>query len=160
MPNLVPKLVHDYIAIFHITNYLGLQWRNRLTPQHLSELTGQTIVAMMRISVLIKPFLPDQQILNNMHEGDGFSAETVGKSSLLWVCLVKITGPAIVWLASSDFWKVPLESHLIWWVAGSNLAKVKNDYSCSNKLNNKSKNLKLISRYLEWIPLSLHRKAH
>ena len=31
--NLVPKLAHDFIAIFHVANYLGLKWRNRLIPQ-------------------------------------------------------------------------------------------------------------------------------
>ena len=37
--NLVPKPVHDYIAIFHVTNYLGLQW---VIPQLRvsSDLTG------------------------------------------------------------------------------------------------------------------------
>ena len=43
-PNLVPKLVHNFIAIFHIPNYLGSQWRNRLIPQLRvsSDLTGHT----------------------------------------------------------------------------------------------------------------------
>ena len=31
--NLSPKLVHDFIAIFQLPNYLGSQWRNRLIPQ-------------------------------------------------------------------------------------------------------------------------------
>ena len=31
-PNLVPKLAHNFIAIFHISNYLGSQWPNRLVP--------------------------------------------------------------------------------------------------------------------------------
>ena len=39
-----------------------------------------------------------------MHEGDGFSAKTVGKN--LFHC--KNAAPAMVWPASSDFWKAPL----------------------------------------------------
>ena len=30
---LFPKLVHNFIAIFHISNYLEPQWRNRLIPK-------------------------------------------------------------------------------------------------------------------------------
>ena len=39
-----------------------------------------------------------------MYEGDGFSATTVGKS--LFHC--QNAAPAMVWTASSDFWKAPL----------------------------------------------------
>ena len=39
---------------------------------HLSELTGQTIPVVMRISLLIKTVQPISQILNIMHEGDSF----------------------------------------------------------------------------------------
>ena len=44
LANLVLKLVHNFIAIFHIPNYLGSQWRNRLIPQLRvsSDLTGHT----------------------------------------------------------------------------------------------------------------------
>ena len=47
---------------------------------HLSELTGQTLSAVMRISLLIK--LPTQisQILNGIQEGDNVSAKNLGKS--------------------------------------------------------------------------------
>ena len=44
------------------------------------------------------------QTLNNMHEGDGFSSKTLGKS----LCNCKVTGPAVVLPASPDFWKAPL----------------------------------------------------
>ena len=37
------------------------------------------------------------QILMSMHEGDGFSVKTLGKS-----CFVKMTGPAMVRPARSD----------------------------------------------------------
>ena len=39
-----------------------------------------------------------------MHEGDGVSSKTLGKS--LFNC--KMTGPAVVLPASPDFWKAPL----------------------------------------------------
>ena len=42
-----------------------------------------------------------------MHEGDGLSAKTLEKSRVH--LLSKLTGPAIVWLASSDKWKAPFE---------------------------------------------------
>ena len=47
---------------------------------HLSELTGQTLSAVMTISLLIK--LPTQisQILNGMQEGDNVSAKNLEKS--------------------------------------------------------------------------------
>ena len=58
-----------------------------------------------------------------MHEGDGFSAKTVEKS--LFHC--KNAAPAMVWPASSDFWKAPLdymEISLEWhWVVVSSQAK-------------------------------------
>ena len=41
-----------------------------------------------------------------MHERDGFSAEAVGKSLFHF----RNAAPAMVWPASSDFWKAPLES--------------------------------------------------
>ena len=41
-----------------------------------------------------------------MHERDGFAAEAVGKS--LFHC--QNAAPAMVWSASSDFWKAPLVS--------------------------------------------------
>ena len=43
---------------------------------HLSELTGQSLPIVMRISLLIKT---SSQILNIMHEGDGFSAKALWK---------------------------------------------------------------------------------
>ena len=50
---------------------------------HLSELTGQTFPVAVIISLfLLKSKLSGQisQILNSMHEGDGPSAKTLGKS--------------------------------------------------------------------------------
>ena len=43
-PILSQKLVHNFIAIFHIPNHLGWQWRNRLIPQVrvFSDLAGHT----------------------------------------------------------------------------------------------------------------------
>ena len=46
---------------------------------HLSELTGQTIQVIMRISLLIKSIQPDLSILKSMHEGDSVSTKTLGK---------------------------------------------------------------------------------
>ena len=42
MPNLALTLVHNFIAIFHISNYLGSQWHNPLILQlgDSSDLTG------------------------------------------------------------------------------------------------------------------------
>jgi len=47
---------------------------------HLSELTGQTIPILMRISLLIKTISQISQMLNSMCEGDGFQQEPFGKS--------------------------------------------------------------------------------
>ena len=41
-----------------------------------------------------------------MHEGRGVSKKARGKKAFF---IVKMTGPAMVWLASSDFWKAPLD---------------------------------------------------
>ena len=41
-----------------------------------------------------------------MHEGDGFSAKTLGKS--LFNLQNLMTGLVMVWPASSDFWKALL----------------------------------------------------
>ena len=57
----------------------------------------------MRISLLIKTL---SQIPNSMHEGRGVSKKALGKKNFSFV---KMSGPAMVWLASSDFWKVPSE---------------------------------------------------
>ena len=46
---------------------------------HLSELTGQTIQVIMRISLLIKSIQPDLSILKSIHEGDSVSTKTLGK---------------------------------------------------------------------------------
>ena len=63
---------------------------------HLSEQACQTIAVLMGISLLIKTIQPDIcQIVNSMHEGDDFSAKTLGKSLLL---------------CQNDFWKAPLVS--------------------------------------------------
>ena len=58
---------------------------------HLSELTGQTLSAVMRISLLIK--LPTQisQILNGIQEGDNVSAKKLEKADFP----AKMTGAAI-----------------------------------------------------------------
>ena len=48
----------------------------------VSELTGQTIPVVIRISLLIKTIRPDQSSLNSMHEGDGFSAKTLWKKPI------------------------------------------------------------------------------
>ena len=39
-----------------------------------------------------------------MHEGDGVSSKTLGKSLFNY----KVTSPAVVLPASPDFWKAPL----------------------------------------------------
>ena len=39
-----------------------------------------------------------------MHKGDGFQQKRLEKASFI----VKMTGPVMAWLASSDFWKAPL----------------------------------------------------
>ena len=43
VPNLAPKLMHNFTAIFHIANYLGSHWHNRLIPELRvpSDLTGR-----------------------------------------------------------------------------------------------------------------------
>ena len=48
----------------------------------MSELTGQTIPIAMIISLLIKTLWPDlsNHEYSSMHERDGFSAKTLGKS--------------------------------------------------------------------------------
>ena len=47
---------------------------------HVSELAGQTIPVVMRILLLTKLSSQISQILNSMHKGGGFLANTVGKS--------------------------------------------------------------------------------
>ena len=54
----------------------------------------------MRISLLIKTL---SQIPNSMHEGRCFKKSSWKKAFFI----VKMSGPAMVWLASSDFWKAP-----------------------------------------------------
>ena len=49
----------------------------------LSELTGQTIPITMRNSLVIKLSIqPASEILNSMHEGEGFSAKTLWKKTI------------------------------------------------------------------------------
>ena len=72
---------------------------------HLSELTGQTIPVVMRILLLIKIFQPDPSNPKYHARRRWFSAKTVGKS--LFHC--KNAAPAMVWPASSDFWKAPVK---------------------------------------------------
>ena len=45
----------------------------------LSELTGQTIPVIMRISLLINTIQPAHSILKSMYEGDSVSTKTLGK---------------------------------------------------------------------------------
>jgi len=54
----------------------------------------------LRILLSIKTIQPDHKYYAG---GDGFSAKCLEKS----IFFVKMTGPAIVWPASSDFWKTP-----------------------------------------------------
>ena len=49
---------------------------------HVSELAGQTIPVVMRISLLTKASSQISQVLNSMHRGDGFLANFLGKSRL------------------------------------------------------------------------------
>ena len=72
---------------------------------HLSELTGQTIAVLIRISLVIKTIQPDQ-ILNSVREEGGFSANTLGKSR--FHLLTDWFGINFVRPASSHKWKVPL----------------------------------------------------
>ena len=60
---------------------------------HLSELPGQILAVVMRISFLIKTIQP----------GDGFSAKPLETADFI----VKLTGLAMVRMASSDKWKAP-----------------------------------------------------
>ena len=54
---------------------------------HLSELTGQTIAVVMRISLLIKTVQPISQILNRMHEGDSFFSKNPSeKADFICIC--------------------------------------------------------------------------
>ena len=53
----------------------------------MSELTGQTIPVVMRISLLIKTVQPISQILNRMHEGDSFfSKKRLEKADFICIC--------------------------------------------------------------------------
>ena len=72
---------------------------------HLSELTGQTIPVVMRISLLTfltKTLQPDQSN-PKVHQGAGFSAKLLEKAYFIF----KLTGRAIVRPASSDKRKAP-----------------------------------------------------
>ena len=61
----------------------------------------------MRISLLIKTI---SQIPNSGHKGNGVSTKAIGKKHF---SLSKWLVPAMVWPASSDFWKAPLMKSLI-----------------------------------------------
>ena len=65
----------------------------------------QTIPVALGISLLIKSIQPDQSNLNNLYEGDGFSAKSVYKK------LISLSKGhlAMVGLASFDFWKALLD---------------------------------------------------
>ena len=65
---------------------------------HLSELTGQAIPVVMKISLLIRA-IQISQMLNSMHEGNHFSSKTRFH--------FQMTGPAMVRPASFDIWKAP-----------------------------------------------------
>ena len=73
-------------------------------PFHLSQLTGQHIPIVMRISLLIKTNHLDQS--NPKYYAQ---KEMVFQQNLLEKAyfIVKMSGPAMIWLASSDFWKAP-----------------------------------------------------
>ena len=62
----------------------------------------------MRISLLIKTNHPDQLSPKYYTQ-----KEMVFQQNLLEKAyfIAKMSGPAMVWLASSDFWKAPLVSH-------------------------------------------------
>ena len=71
----------------------------------MSELSSQTVPVVLRI-INFQSKLSDQilsQILNTMHEGDGFSVKTLKKPYFI----VKMTASAMDWPASSDFWEAP-----------------------------------------------------
>ena len=80
----------------------GLHWAKGAF--HLSELTGQPIPIVMRISFLIKTNHPDKS--NRKYYAQ---KEMVFQQNLLEKAyfIAKMSGPAMVWLASSDFWKAP-----------------------------------------------------
>ena len=67
---------------------------------HLSQLTGQTIQVIIRISLLIITTSSQiSQVLNSMQEENGVSTKTLGKKAFF---IVKMTGWAnMVWPASS-----------------------------------------------------------
>ena len=123
---------------------------------HLSELTGQTIPVIMRISLLIKL---SSQIPNSMHEGNGVSTKTLKKKALF---IVKMTGPAMIRPASSDFWKVPLESKRcsLYWGRGEN----QNTASNSLKLGQNVKTGTLWStqgnKIIPWVPETCIQEKH
>ena len=50
------------------------------------------------------------QIPNRVHEGNGVSTKLLEKTFFI----VKVTGPAMVRPASSDFWKVPLVKKIVY----------------------------------------------
>ena len=50
---------------------------------HVSELAGQTIPVVMRISLITKLSSQISQVLNNMHKGDGFLANTLEKADFI-----------------------------------------------------------------------------
>ena len=72
----------------------------------MTKLTGQTIPITTMISLLIKLSSQNSQILNSMHEGDGFSEKNSWKNPFSFF---KLTGRAMVRSAISDKWKAPLD---------------------------------------------------
>ena len=66
----------------------------------MSKLTGQTIPVELGILLLIKAIQPYHKYYAR---ADGFSAKSLEKS----IFFVKMTSPAMVWPASSDFCKSP-----------------------------------------------------
>ena len=69
---------------------------------YLSGLTGHNITIVMRISLLIK-IIQSKQSNRKSTKEMGFQLKLLEKAYFI----VKMTGLAMVWLASSDFWKAP-----------------------------------------------------
>ena len=72
---------------------------------HLSELTDQSILIVMRISLLTKTNHPHQSNPKYYAQSRWFSSKTSWKTP---VSFAKMRGPAMVRPASSDFWNAPL----------------------------------------------------
>ena len=68
---------------------------------HLSELTGQSILIVMRISLLTKTNHPHQSNPKYYAQSRWFSSKTSWKTP---VSFAKMRGPAMVRPATSDFW--------------------------------------------------------